>query len=50
MFTSDVDSARHLIKLIEDFCAREQPSPYLADLCSEYLNIKGNIWGTERSV
>lgn len=43
MFTSDVDSARYLIKRIEDFCAREQTSPYLADLRSEYLNTKGNI-------
>lgn len=40
MFTSDVDSARYLIKRIEDFCAREQSSPYLADLRSEYLNTK----------
>lgn len=44
MFTSDVDSARYLIKRIEDFCAREQSSPYLADLRSEYLNTKGNIY------
>jgi hypothetical protein len=44
MFTSDVDSARYLIKRIEDFCAREQTSPYLADLRSEYLNTKGNIY------
>lgn len=44
MFTSDVDSARYLIKRIEDFCTREQSSPYLADLRSEYLNTKGNIY------
>lgn len=44
MFTSDVDSARYLIKRIEDFCTREQTSPYLADLRSEYLNTKGNIY------
>lgn len=44
MFASDVDSARYLIKRIEDFCAREQSSPYLADLRSEYLNTKGNIY------
>ena len=44
MFTSDVDSARYLIKRIEDFCAHEQSSPYLADLRSEYLNTKGNIY------
>lgn len=44
MFTSDVDSARYLIKRIEDFCVREQSSPYLADLRSEYLNTKGNIY------
>lgn len=44
MFASDVDSARYLIRRIEDFCAREQSSPYLADLRSEYLNTKGNIY------
>lgn len=44
MFASDVDSARYLIKRIEDFCTREQTSPYLADLRSEYLNTKGNIY------
>lgn len=44
MFASDVDSARYLIRRIEDFCTREQTSPYLADLRSEYLNTKGNIY------
>ncbi|SHI79579.1 tetratricopeptide repeat-containing sensor histidine kinase [Bacteroides stercorirosoris] len=44
MFSSDVDSARHLRKKIEDFCDRQQPSPYIADLRSEYLNVKGNIY------
>lgn len=44
MFTSDIDSAHHLIKEMEDFCNRRQPSSFVAELRSEYLNIKGNIY------
>ncbi len=44
MFASDVDSVRYLTKRIEDFCDRQQPSAYIADLRSEYLNTKGNIY------
>lgn len=44
MFASDVDSARHLIERIDHFCNRQQPSPFIADLRSEYLNVKGNIY------
>lgn len=44
MFASDIDSARHLIQRIETFCNHQQPSAYIADLRSEYLNVKGNIY------
>lgn len=44
MFTSDIDSARCIMKRIEDYCDTRQPSPYLADLRSECLNVKGNIY------
>lgn len=44
MFTSDIDSARCIMKQIEDYCDSRQPSPYLADLRSECLNVKGNIY------
>lgn len=44
MFTSDVDSARNLIERTEAFCNRRPASVYIADLRSEYLNVKGNIY------
>lgn len=44
MYSSDVDSAYYLARKIEEFCDRQHPSPYVADLRSEYLNVKGNIY------
>lgn len=42
--TSDIDSARLLIRQIEDFTERQPFSPRLADLQSECCNMKGNIY------
>ena len=42
--TSDIDSARLLIRQIEDFTERQPLSPKLADLQSECFNMKGNIY------
>lgn len=42
--TSDMDSARLLIRQIEDFTARQPFSPQLADLQSECFNMKGNVY------
>lgn len=44
MFTSDIDSARYLIRRLEAYCDGRQPTTGVADLRSEYLNIKGNIY------
>ena len=42
--TFDVDSARLLIRQIEAFTDRQPFSPRLADLRSECLNMKGNVY------
>lgn len=42
--TSDIDSAQLLIREIEDFTGRQPFSHRLADLQSECLNMKGNIY------
>ena len=42
--TSDIDSARLLIRQIEAFARRQPPSAHLADLYSECLNMKGNVY------
>ena len=42
--TSDIDSARLLIRQLEDFTGRQPFSPRLADLQSECLNMKGNVY------
>lgn len=42
--TSDIDSARLLIRQLEDFTGRQPFSPQLADLQSECLNMKGNVY------
>ena len=44
MYSSDVDSAYSLANRLEEFCNRQQPSPYIADLRSEYLNVRGNVY------
>ena len=44
MMSSDIDSAWLLIGQIADFIARQPSSPQLADLQSEYFNMKGNIY------
>lgn len=40
----DIDSARLLIRQIEDFAHRQPPSPRLADLRSECVNMQGNVF------
>lgn len=42
--TSDLDSARLLIGQIEAFAGRQPLTPRLADLRSECLNMKGNVY------
>ena len=42
--TSDMDSARLLIRQIESFARRQPSSARLADLYSECLNMKGNVY------
>lgn len=42
--TSDIDSARLLVRQLEDFAGRQPFSPQLADLRSECLNMKGNVY------
>nr|WP_298131075.1 histidine kinase [uncultured Bacteroides sp.] len=44
MYSSDMDSAYSLANRLEEFCNRQQPSPYIADLRSEYLNVRGNVY------
>lgn len=44
MFTSNIDSIDCLLRKMEAFCGRREASPYIADLRSEYLNIKGNVY------
>lgn len=45
MMTSQMDSAWIVVRQIEDFVAHQPFSPALADLKSECLNMKGNLWG-----
>ncbi len=42
--TFDIDSARLLIRQLEDFAEQWPPSPRLADLRSECFNMKGNVF------
>ena len=44
LVTFDLDSARLLISEIEDYVRRAPASPRLADLLSECLNTKGNVF------
>lgn len=42
--TFDLDSARLLVRQIEDYAKRTPASPRVADLYSECLNTKGNVY------
>lgn len=44
LITSQVDSARIVIRQIEDYINTQPESPQLSDLESECLNMKGNIF------
>lgn len=44
LITSQVDSARIVIRQIEDYINTQMESPQLSDLESECLNMKGNIF------
>lgn len=44
LMSSDIDSARLLIRQIEDFTLQQPVSPQLADLKSECYNMKGNVY------
>lgn len=44
LITSQVDSARIVIRQIEDYINTQTESPQLSDLESECLNMKGNIF------
>lgn len=44
LITSQLDSAQLIIRQISDFVAGRQPSPRMADLESESLNMQGNIF------
>lgn len=44
LMSSDIDSARLLIRQIEDFTLQQPESPQLADLKSECYNMKGNVY------
>ncbi len=44
LVTFDIDSARLLIRQIEDYVRRSPRSPRLADLYSECLNTQGNVY------
>lgn len=48
--TSDLDSAQLLIKQLEYFIRTQTFSPQLADLQSECLNMKGNIYSRRGAV
>lgn len=45
LMTSQMDSAWLVARKIDDFVAHRPFSPALADLKSECLNMKGNLWG-----
>lgn len=44
LVTSEMDSARLVVRQIEDFISRQPSSPQLADLASDCSNCKGNIY------
>lgn len=44
LVTSEMDSARLVVRQIEDFISRQPFSPQLADLASDCANSKGNIY------
>lgn len=44
LITSQIDSARIVIRQIEDYIGHQPESPQLSDLESECLNMKGNIF------
>lgn len=44
LVTSEMDSARLVVRQIEDFISRQSSSPQLADLASDCSNSKGNIY------
>ena len=44
LVTSEMDSARLVVRQIEDFISRQPSSPQLADLASDCANSKGNIY------
>ena len=44
LVTSERDSARLVVRQIEDFISRQPSSPQLADLASDCSNSKGNIY------
>lgn len=44
LVTSEMDSARLVVRQIEDFISRQLSSPQLADLASDCANSKGNIY------
>ena len=48
--TSDIDSAQLLIRQLECYAKTQPFSPQLADLQSEYTNMKGNIYGRKGSM
>lgn len=48
--TSDLDSAQLLVRQLEDFTETQSFSPQIADLKSECLNMKGNIFSRRGAV
>lgn len=44
LVTSEMDSARLVVRQIEDFISHQPSSPQLADLASDCSNSKGNIY------
>ncbi|MEL5894819.1 histidine kinase [Bacteroides sp. GD17] len=44
LITSQLDSARIVIRQIEDFVQKQPYSPQIADLSSECFNMRGNIY------
>lgn len=44
LITSELDSARMVIRQIENFIKQQSVSPQMADLKSECLNMRGNIF------
>lgn len=45
LYSSQTDSIFHFIPRVKSFCARQMPSPLIADLKSEYMNLQGNVYG-----